>query len=149
MSIRAFFKPKKCSKVRSHFSAKKRYICPDQVALTRLWPRFCTPKIAANIYKTKFEDIKPNVRKSKKGGSVKADFFFQKRKYQKGQKEKKSNLVILVILCLPVSNMTINESKESERRILYFVTGKYIWNIWTLIKWDAQLKNISEIFGGR
>jgi len=24
-----------------------------------------------------------------------------------------------------------------------------IWNIWTLIKWGTQLKNLSEIFGGR
>ena len=31
------------------FLSEKQYICPDQVALTRLWPRFCTHKIAANI----------------------------------------------------------------------------------------------------
>ena len=33
-----------------------------------------TQKITANISETKFEDIEPNVRKGKKGGSVKADF---------------------------------------------------------------------------
>ena len=71
------------------------------------------------------------------------------QKIRRGNIRRESYLVILVILCLPVSNMTINESKESERRILYFVTGKYIWNIWTLVKWGAQLKNLSEIFGGR
>ena len=55
----------------------------------------------------------------------------------------------LAILRIPVSNMTINERKESESRILHFDTGKYIWNIWTMIKWGAHLKNLYEIFGGR
>ena len=74
MSIKAFFYTKKSSKVRSFFSAEKRYNCRDQVAFTSLLPRFCAQKIAANIKKTKFDNIEPNVRKSKKGGSVKADF---------------------------------------------------------------------------
>ena len=46
-------------------------------SLRRLWPRFLTQKFAANIYKTKFADIMQNVWKSKKGGSVKADFFVE------------------------------------------------------------------------
>ena len=44
--------------------------------MPRLRPRFFTQKIAANIKRTKFEDIKPNDRKSKKGVSVKAEVEF-------------------------------------------------------------------------
>ena len=32
-------------------------------------------------------------------------------------------------------------------KIFLFLREKHIWNIWTQIKWEAKLKNLSEIFG--
>ena len=73
MFIRAFFKLKMFKSKVLFLSKKKVYLsrssCFDKVMTQILYP-----KIAANIYKTKFEDIEPNVRKSKKGGSVNVDF---------------------------------------------------------------------------
>ena len=36
---------------------------------------------------------------------------------------------------------------EVGNRKFSFLREKYFWNIWTRIKWEAKLTNISEIFG--
>ena len=36
---------------------------------------------------------------------------------------------------------------EFGNRNFSFLREKYIRNIWTRIKWEAKLKNLSEIFG--
>ena len=74
------------------FLSEKRDICPDQVALPRLWPSFSTQKNAANIWKTKFEDIKPNVWKSKMRGSLIADFLCGGASYRSEKKLKIATL---------------------------------------------------------
>ena len=73
------------------FLSEKRDICPDQVALPRLWPSFSTQKNAANIWKTKFEDIKPNVWKSKMRGSLIADFLCGGASYRSEKKTQNSD----------------------------------------------------------
>ena len=70
MSIKAFFFSQKMFKSKVLFLSEKKYICQNQVISAKVM----TPKIATNIYKTKLADITQNVWKSKKGGSVKADF---------------------------------------------------------------------------
>ena len=35
---------------------------------------------------------------------------------------------------------------EFGNRNFSFSREKYIWNIWTRIKWEEKLKNLSEIF---
>ena len=35
---------------------------------------------------------------------------------------------------------------EVGKRNFSFLREKYIWNIWTRIKWEAKLTNLSEIF---
>ena len=72
--VLGYFLSQKCTKVRSYFSMKKGLIVKVKWSVTRLWPKFLTQKIEANIWKTKFADITPNVWKSKKGASVRADF---------------------------------------------------------------------------
>ena len=56
------------------FLSEKRYFCQNQVIPEKVMTQILTQKFAANIYKTKFADIMQNIWKSKKGGSVKADF---------------------------------------------------------------------------
>ena len=70
-----FFSQKMFKRRVLFLSEKKDIFVKIKWSLRRLWPRFLTQKFAANIYKTKYADIMQNVWKSKKGGSVKADFF--------------------------------------------------------------------------
>ena len=58
------------------FKSKVLFLSEKKVYSSRssCFDEVMTQKITANISETKFEDIEPNVRKGKKGGSVKADF---------------------------------------------------------------------------
>ena len=55
------------------FLSEKRSICQNQMVFDKVMTRILTQKIAAYIQKTKVLDITPNVWKSKKGASMKAD----------------------------------------------------------------------------
>ena len=63
------------SPIELSWTAKKSIFVQIRLLCQDYDPDFLLKKLQQIFRKTKFEDIKPNVRKSKKGGSVKADFF--------------------------------------------------------------------------
>ena len=112
-------------------------------SLKRLWPKFLTQEIAANIWKTKFADITQNVWKSKKGASVKSDFlcggvFDQTR----GNHVKTSTIpnccddsvesLIEAPLCDIVSDLHVSESLfHFGIKMLKLFQGLIIWDCYT------------------
>jgi len=57
------------------------------------------------------------------------------------------HLIMFIVMSLVLYHCTMGKLQwEVGNRNFSFLREKYIWNIWTRIKWEAKLTNLSEIF---